>query len=188
MTEIIDFAVRRTRIDGLVVLQMKQAIDDRGTVREFFRASAFDDAGLGPVGPWKQVNLTETRRGAIRGLHGEDMTKLVAVASGRGFGAYLDTRPDSPSAGQLETVDLEPGVQVLVPRGVCNGFQACTDGMQYVYCFDAEWQPGMSGVAVTPLDEDLGIPWPVPIDTSDPSMVSVKDRSAPTWAQLRSGQ
>ena len=69
---------------GLVVLTMKQVTDDRGTVREFYRESAFVDAGLPSLGPWVQVNVTETRRGAIRGLHGEDMHKLVGRRRRRG--------------------------------------------------------------------------------------------------------
>ncbi|MDZ7675242.1 MAG: dTDP-4-dehydrorhamnose 3,5-epimerase [Acidimicrobiales bacterium] len=183
--EIVDFAVEHTAIEDLVVLTMKQVTDDRGTVREFYRESAFAEAGLPSLGPWVQVNLTETRRGAIRGMHGESMHKLVAVAAGRAHGAYVDARAGSATFGAVVTLDLEPGVQVLVPPGVCNGFQAVSDPMQYAYCFDVEWQPGMSGVALTPLDPALGIEWPLSVDPDDPALVSAKDRDAPTLADLR---
>ena len=73
--------------------------------------------------------------------------------------------------------DLEVGVQVLVPPGVCNGLQATTD-CEYLYCFDAEWVPGMAGVAINPLDPALGIAWPLP------PIVSEKDASAPSLAEL----
>jgi dTDP-4-dehydrorhamnose 3,5-epimerase len=184
MPRIVPFDHRTSGIDGLVVLTMKQVTDERGTIREFFRASAFADAGVGPVGTFRQLNLTESRRGAIRGLHAEDMTKLVAVVAGEALGAYVDLRPTSPTVGVVETVRLVPGTQVLVPRGVANGFQALADDTQYVYCFDGEWQPGMAGSACSPLDPDLGIEWPVRVDPDDPSQVSVKDRSLPTRAQL----
>lgn len=184
MVEIVEFSVDPTDIEGLLVLQMKEATDARGTVREFYRASAFAAADIPAVGPWVQVNVTETRRGAIRGMHGEDMTKLVAVASGRAFGAWVDARPSSATTGRVVALDLEPGTQVLVPPGVCNGFQAVTDPVQYVYCFDEEWQPDMPGVAVTPLDPALGLDWPVPVDADDPSMVSAKDRGAPLLAEV----
>ena len=69
------------------------------------------------------------------------MTKVVAVVAGEAFGAYLDLRSESPTRGVVETVALVPGVQVLVPSGVANGFQALVDGTQYVYCFDKEWRP-----------------------------------------------
>jgi dTDP-4-dehydrorhamnose 3,5-epimerase len=171
-------AVVGTAIDGLVVISLKQIGDERGTVREFFRSS--DDSW----GPWQQVNVTETQRGGLRGLHGEDMTKLVGVVAGEAFGAYVDARPSSPTRGAVVTVPLTIGTQVLVPAGVCNGFQALADGTQYLYCFDAEWVPGMAGVAVHPLDPALGIDWPLPVDPDDRAQLSAKDAAQPTLAEV----
>ena len=84
--------VEKTEIDGLVVITMKQVEDERGVVREFYRESAWVSMGLPSLGPWLQVNVTETKPGAVRGLHGEQIHKLVAVASGEAFGAYVDAR------------------------------------------------------------------------------------------------
>jgi dTDP-4-dehydrorhamnose 3,5-epimerase len=181
--EIIDFTSRPGAIEGLIVLTAKQVTDERGTVRELFRRSAFETAGI-PLAPFRQINVTESRRGAVRGMHAEDMTKLTSVAFGEAFGAYVDLRPGSPTFGAVDSVDLRPGVEVLVPAGVANGFQALTDPCQYVYCFDDEWRPGMPGRAVTPLDADLAIAWPVAIDPDDPSQISEKDRDAPRLADL----
>lgn len=179
MVEIVDFAAEATGIEGLFLLTMKQVTDERGTIREFYRESSFVDAGLPSLGPWVQVNVTETRRGAVRGMHGEEMTKLVAVASGAAHGAYVDARPGSDTFGAVVQARLVPGTQVLVPPGVGNGFQSLEGGTQFLYCFDVEWAPGMAGVACTPLDPDLGIDWPLPIDPDDPAQLSVKDRDAP---------
>lgn len=179
MTEIVELHVEDTPIAGLHVLTMKQVSDERGTVREFYRESAFLEAGLPSLGPWVQVNVTESRRGAVRGMHGEDMTKLVAVVAGRAHGAYVDARPESATHGTVVQVPLDIGTQVLVPPGVCNGFQAIEDGTQFLYCFDVEWAPGMAGVACTPLDPQLGIAWPLPVDPDDPAQLSAKDRDAP---------
>jgi dTDP-4-dehydrorhamnose 3,5-epimerase len=171
-------AVVGTAIDGLVVVSLKQVDDERGTIREYHRAS--DESW----GPWLQVNVTETNRGALRGLHGEDMTKLVGVVAGEAFGAYVDTRPTSPTRGAVVTLPLVLGTQVLVPAGVCNGFQALADATQYLYCFDAEWVPGMAGVAVHPLDPALGIEWPLPVDPQDRRQLSAKDAAQPTLAEV----
>jgi len=177
--------VDSTPIDGLVVLRAKQVSDERGVVRELYRASDLAAAGLEPLGRIVQVNLTETRHGAVRGIHAEAMTKLVGVASGEGFGAYVDLRSHSPSRGVVHTVHLVPGVQVLVPQGVGNGFQATAPGpTQYLYCFDAEWQPDMPGRAVSPLDGGLGIAWPLPIDAADRAQISAKDAGAPALDQV----
>ena len=179
-----EFSVDKTEIDGLYVITMKQAEDDRGVVREFFRSSTWAGAGLPAVGPWVQVNVTETWQGAIRGLHGEPMTKLIAVAEGEAFGAYVDARPGSPSFGRTVTTFLGKGQQVLVPEGVCNGFQSVSSSpTQYVYCFDAEWSPDMPGVAVNALDPDLGIEWPIYVDPADRTVLSEKDAGLPSFAE-----
>ena len=172
-------SVRATEIGGLHVVTMKQVVDERGVVREFYRESAWQQVGLPSLGPFVQVNLTESRRGAVRGLHGEAMNKVVAVAAGEAFGVYVDARAGSPSYGAVVTVSLAAGQQVVVPNGVCNGFQTLSETSQYLYCFDAEWQPGMAGVAVNPLDPALGIAWPLP------PVLSAKDAAAPPLAAAR---
>lgn len=175
----------RTAISGLVQIEIKSVTDERGTVREFFRTSAFECSGLEVPDRWSQVNMTWTRRGGLRGLHGEATTKLVGVAWGDALGAYVDARRDSPTYGVSVTVPLAVGMQVLVPAGVCNGFQATSDpGCQYLYCFGTEWEPGMPGVAVNPLDPALGIAWPIAVDISDPATISAKDAAAPRLAEI----
>ncbi len=119
----------------------------------------------------------------MRGIHAEEMHKLVGVASGEAFGVWVDLRP-GPGFGQLVTLPLVQGVQVLVPPGVGNGLQALT-ACEYLYCFDQEWQPGMAGACVHPLDPDLAIGWPQPVDPTDPAQLSTKDAAQPSLAQLR---
>ncbi len=180
----IDLEVTTGDIEGLLVITLKQISDDRGTIRELFRRSAFEAAGVTAVGTFSQVNITETRRGAIRGMHAEDMNKLSTMAAGEAFGAYVDVRPESATYGAVATIMLRPGVEVFVPSGVANGFQSLTEASQYVYCFDQEWQPGMPGLSCNPLDPELAIDWPLAIDPDDPSRLSAKDRSAPMFSEL----
>jgi dTDP-4-dehydrorhamnose 3,5-epimerase len=185
--DIVEFDTRPGAIDGLVVVTMKQVTDERGTVRELFRRTAFDGARI-ELGTFNQINVTESRYGAVRGMHAEETTKLVAVAAGEALGVYTDLRPDSPTFGETESHLLVPGIQVLVPSGVANGFQSLSDPCQYVYCFDTEWQPGMAGRACSPLDPTFTVIWPVPIDPDEPTQISMKDRDAPAladvWAEL----
>jgi dTDP-4-dehydrorhamnose 3,5-epimerase len=179
-----DLSAQTTEIDGLVVVTMKQVEDDRGVVREFYRASTWADAGLPGVGPWTQVNVTETRRGALRGLHGEAMTKVVAIVEGEAFGAYVDTRAESPTFRKTVTTHLTKGQQVLVPEGVCNGFQSISaTPTQYLYCFDSEWRPGMPGISIYAFDPELGIDWPIAVDPADRAYLSEKDAALPSFAE-----
>ena len=181
--EIVEFEVSAGAIDGLRVITVKQITDDRGTIRELFRRSAFEAEGI-DLRRFRQINVTESHRAVIRGMHAEEMTKLLTIVAGEAFGAYVDTRPSSPTFGVVDTVHLRPGIQVLVPEGVANGFQTTSEVSQYVYCFDEEWRPNMPGVAVDPLDPALAIAWPIWIDPDDPSVLSAKDRSAPLLADV----
>ncbi|SHH58484.1 dTDP-4-dehydrorhamnose 3,5-epimerase [Jatrophihabitans endophyticus] len=175
-----DMSVARTAIDGLLLITTKTVTDDRGTVREFFRTSGFGEHEVPVPERWAQVNLTRTVRGGLRGLHGENADKLIGLAAGEAFGAWVDARPGSATRGAVVTAELRVGTQLFVPAGVCNGFQAVTD-CEYLYCFGVEWTPGMAGVAVNPLDPALGIAWPL---TGDDALVSAKDAAAPMFAEL----
>ncbi len=175
------FSVAPTAIDGLMIMQTKEIRDDRGVVREYYRESSFLDAGLPSLGKWLQMNVTESNHGVIRGLHGEEMYKLIGIVAGVAFGAWVDVRPGSSTLGNVVTQRLTIGTQVLVPKGVCNGFQSVSEApTQYLYAFDQEWIAGMAGAAVNPLDPALGIDWPVPVDTSNFAQVSQKDSGAPS--------
>jgi dTDP-4-dehydrorhamnose 3,5-epimerase len=181
--DIVEFDTRPGTIDGLLIVTLKQVTDERGTVRELFRRSAFDAVGV-DLAEFRQINVTETRYGAVRGMHAEAMTKLVAVVAGEAYGAYVDLRDDSPTRGEIDSVTLHPGVQVLVPAGVANGFQSLSSPCQYAYCFDTEWRPGMPGQACSPLDPAFVHLWPVPVDPDEPTQISAKDVAAPTLAAL----
>jgi dTDP-4-dehydrorhamnose 3,5-epimerase len=172
-------------IAGLTVITLKQVSDDRGTVREFFRTSTYSEGPLAGLGQWQQINVTESKHGAVRGLHGESMVKLVSCVAGEAFGVYLDARADSPTYANVVTIVLKPGTQVLVPAGVCNAFQSVSqEGTQYLYCFTEEWKPGMAGIAFSPVDPGLGIEWPVPIDLDNPAHISAKDAGAPRFSAV----
>lgn len=183
--EISPFSASESKIDGLKIINVKMVTDDRGTVRELYRESAHKEVLPQTVSSWKQINLTRTKRGAVRGLHGEAMSKLVTVALGSVFGVYVDTRPESKTFGAVETVHITPGVQVFVPQGVCNGFQALEEHTEYLYFFDNEWLAGMEGTALTPLDPELGIEWPLPIEPGNLEQISEKDAKAPTLQEIR---
>jgi hypothetical protein len=47
-------------------------------------------------------------------------------------GAYLDAPPGSPSRAKTVTARLAKGIQVLVPKGVCDGFQFSPGVTQYL--------------------------------------------------------
>lgn len=186
MLDIKELQVEKTAIEGLLVFKPKQITDERGTIEEFLRLSAVVEHSSEMVAP-VQINRTTTVRGAVRGMHAEDMTKYVSVTVGKVFAAWVDLRLDSPTKGKVVELELEPGTAVLVPSGIGNGFQSISDEPSvYFYCFTQEWSPNMAGVSVSPIDPELGINWPIPIDEENTAQLSAKDRAAMTLAQALS--
>jgi len=173
-----------TGIEGLLVLPERSGRDDRGVVREFYRRSELAEAAGLDV-RWQQINITTTERGAVRGLHGEPMAKLVGLAAGQALGGYVDTRRASPTFGHVCALELSVGMSILVPQGVCNGFQSTGENScVYVYAFTEEWTAGMGGPAISPVDPALGLDWPIAIDASNRSQISAKDAELPTFAEV----
>jgi dTDP-4-dehydrorhamnose 3,5-epimerase len=156
------WAVETTAIEGLWSVRFREADDRRGVVRELYRESDFAASGLPSLGDRPQTNCTETRRGGLRGIHGELAHKLVGLVAGAGYAVAVDLRPSSPTAGRWLGFDLRPGQGLFLSAGLGNAYQSVSDEpSQYVYCFAVEWRPDMPGVHVSPLDPALAIDWPI---------------------------
>ena len=83
----------RPTIPGLLVVDLDVHGDNRGWFKENWQRRKMVAAGLPDFGPVQQNMSFNTRRGATRGIHAEPWDKLVSVATGRIFGAWVDLRP-----------------------------------------------------------------------------------------------
>lgn len=171
-----EMAVEPTSIAGLWTVQARQIKDERGVIREFYRHSVFEAAGLPVV--IDQINITQSGLGAIRGVHGEDMHKLLCVAHGR-----VHAKIVCPNPMVVLEFDLEPGRGLFVSAGLGNSFQSLTPDSQYVYGFSMEWKPDLPGYGICPLDPAVG-EWPIAIDPENRAHVSEKDISLPNLNQV----
>ena len=183
---VVDFTSRPGAIDGLVIVTMKQVTDERGTVRELFRRSAFADAGT-PFGQIDQINVTLTHLGGVRGMHAEEMTKLVAVAHGRAHGVYVEFAPVRRPSGWSTRSTSNPASRSWCPAVWPTASRRSPPDTQYAYCFDP------SGYRACPVRRS-----PRSIHSSSiggrcrstPTirrMISAKDRSALTFAPTHQG-
>lgn len=171
------FEINPTEINGLYTVKFKVFEDERGSVMEFYRQSDFEAAGLPSLGERPQVNAPLTVKGALRGIHAEFAHKLVSVAGGQVYAVIVDLRKESPTAGQWLGLNLSRGDGLFVSKGLGNSFQSTSDEPSvYLYYFEQEWQPTMSGKACNPLDPDLNIDWPI----KEGVIISDKDRNNPS--------
>jgi dTDP-4-dehydrorhamnose 3,5-epimerase len=113
-------------------------------------------------------------------VHAEPWDKLVSVATGRAFGAWVDLR-EGPGFGAVFHLELDPSVAVFVPRGVGNSYQTLEDATAYSYLINAHWRPGRAYDACDLGDPALAIPWPIPLAEAD---LSDKDRSNPALTDV----
>lgn len=174
--------VRTTTLEGVLLFVPTVHRDDRG----FFTRTFDHDvaAGAGVDGTrFVQDSQSRSHRGVVRGMHlrsGEGEAKLVRCARGRVLDVLVDARVGSPTFGRVLTVDLDDVDHAVlhVPRGVAHGWQALSDEADVCYRIDARHDPS-EDVTFRHDDPDLAIPWPMPA-----TLVSERDRSAPSWAEV----
>ena len=169
-----------TPIPGLQVLRIPLYGDARGWFKENWQRQKMVALGLPDFGPVQNNMSYNAAKGATRGIHAEPWDKLVSVAHGKVFAAWVDLR-EGESFGTTFWIEIDPGVAVFVPRGVANSYQALEDETVYTYLVNDHWRPGVVYPAVHLGDETAAIPWPIPLDEAE---VSEKDQQNPRLADV----
>ena len=170
-----ELTVEETPIPGLQVIRLPLHEDSRGWFKENWQRAKMTGLGLPDIRPVQQNVSFNVRRGVTRGIHAEPWDKLVSVATGRVFGAWVDLR-EGPSFGRTHHVEVDPSVAVFVPRGVGNAYQSLEDATAYIYLVNDHWRAGHVYPALALDDASADIPWPIPLDRAE---VSEKDHHNP---------
>jgi len=152
--------LRRTALDGLLVVEPERVADERG-----FFARTYDVEALWPV---VQMSTSfNARAGTLRGLHfqadpyGED--KLVRCTRGAIFDVAVDLRADSPTRHGWFGLELSAGngLALAIPAGFAHGFQTLADSSEVLYAMSTPYVPG-AGRGVRWDDPAFAIEWPEP--------------------------
>lgn len=170
--------VSPTPIPGLLLVRMPVHADNRGWFKENWQRAKMVAAGLPDFGPVQHNIAFNTSAGTTRGIHAEPWDKLVSVATGSVFGAWVDLRAGE-SFGATYTAELDASTAVFIPRGVANGYQTLEDGTAYSYLVNAHWSPEAEYANVNLADETVNVPWPMPLFE-----ISDKDRNHPRLADV----
>lgn len=168
-----------TDIPGLLLIDLAVHGDDRGWFKENWQREKMIGLGVPDFGPVQHNVSFNGVAGTTRGIHAEPWDKLVSVATGRVFGAWVDLR-EGPGFGALVTAEIGPDRAVFIPRGVANAFQTLEDGTTYSYLVNAHWSPDAVYTFVNLQDPTLAVPWPLPL-----TEVSDKDRDHPRLADVQ---
>ena len=179
-----ELKVTETGIPGLKVIDLAVHGDSRGWFKENWQREKMYTLGV-PDKRWVQNNISfNEKRGATRGIHAEPWDKLISVATGSVFGAWVDLRAGSDTYGKAFTCVLDPSKAVYVPRGVGNSYQALEDGTAYTYLVDAHWSLEQKGsyTFVNLADPELAIAWPISLEQCE---ISDADRHHPLLKDVK---
>ena len=173
-------------IEGAWLAESPVWSDERGFFREWFKSEdVFAETGIDFA--IQQANISQSQRGAIRGIHYSvalrGQAKWITCVSGSIRDVIVDIRPSSPTFGKSVLVDLEAldGKAVLIGAGLGHGFASLAPSSTIAYLLSSPYSPSEE-FEINPLDAELGIAWG--IDSAEASL-SEKDKMAPSLAERR---
>jgi dTDP-4-dehydrorhamnose reductase/dTDP-4-dehydrorhamnose 3,5-epimerase len=178
-----ELEIKQTPIPGLLVISLDVRSDNRGWFKENWQRQKMVELGLPDFTPVQNNMSFNNRVGATRGIHAEPWDKLVSLATGRIFGAWVDLRRGD-GFGRCFTVEMGPETAVFVPRGVGNAFQTLAEQTAYSYLVNDHWSPAArdSYTFVNLADETLAINWPIPLEQAE---LSEADKTHPRLADVK---
>ena len=179
-----NFNFKKTKIDGVYIIEPKVFGDNRGYFMESYNKEHFAEAGLNMT--FVQDNESKSSKGVLRGLHFQrkhSQGKLVRVTKGEVFDVAVDLRHGSPTYGMWEGVILneENKRQFYIPEGFAHGFLVLSDEAVFNYKCTDFYSPEYDG-GVMWNDPDINIKWP--LDNIEEVILSDKDKNHPNLKDL----
>ena len=171
--------VIKTKISGLVIIEPKLFVDERGYFFESFNQRDFKTA-VGNV-TFVQDNESKSSYGVLRGLHFQlppyAQSKLVRVIEGEVLDVAVDLRNSSPTFGQYVSVELtaDNHRQLYIPKGFAHGFVVLSQQAIFQYKCDEFYHPEAEG-AIAWNDSVINVDWQIP---AEDIILSARDKIHP---------
>lgn len=148
-----------TLIKDVQIVTLKTFGDERGYFTETFRKEWF------PQRKWDivQTNRSTSQAGVLRGLHYHfHQVDYWFVAAGKIRAALYDLRPDSPTCGKTQTIEMDAENQtgLFIPIGVAHGFVTISDAI-LIYIVDNYYDNGADEHGIAWNDPQIAMPWGV---------------------------
>lgn len=172
----------KTGINGLILIQPKINLDERGHFFESYQKLKFQEIGINA--DFVQDNESKSQKGVLRGLHFQcypfAQGKLVRVINGSVVDVAVDIRRSSPTYGKWFKVLLSEHNKTMmwIPVGFAHGFVTLEDNTIFQYkC--TNYYNKISERSIIWNDPDLNIDW----DFGKP-IVSEKDMKGGMFKDL----
>jgi len=172
-------------IEGAWLVETPVHHDNRGHFQEWFKESLILQA-IGREFDVAQVNISRSKRGVVRGIHGSKsprgQAKWVTCTNGTIWDVVVDIRPESPTFMRSEAFELnhENGKSLVISEGLGHAFLSLQDDSVTTYALSSEYDSS-SEFAINPQDRELAIEWP-----SNNLIFSERDLKAPTLKEFLS--
>jgi dTDP-4-dehydrorhamnose 3,5-epimerase len=173
--------VSTLRLQGLKLVSPRVFRDPRGFFFENYRESLYRSEGIDCS--FVQDNSSFSTKGTVRGLHYQlapGQAKLVSCLSGKIWDVAVDIRPDSPTFGRWEAVELdgESHQQLFIPVGFAHGFCVLSDEAIVQYKVSAPYDPLLER-SILWNDPFLSVPWPI-----QHPILSDRDQKSPLFLEV----
>ena len=183
--------IKKTAIDGVLIIEPKVFGDNRGYFFESFSQREFDEKVAPILGNrviFVQDNESKSSYGVMRGLHFQyppfTQSKLVRCVKGSVLDVAVDIRKGSPTYGQHVAVELteDNHRQFFIPKGFAHGFAVLSETAVFQYKCDEFYHPEADG-GISILDDSLGVDWRIP---TNKAILSEKDTKHPLLKDFNS--
>jgi dTDP-4-dehydrorhamnose 3,5-epimerase len=174
--------IRKTKIEGLLIIEPDVFEDERGFFFESYSAKKYSEFGIDQH--FVQDNFSKSNYGTLRGLHyqiGEfAQGKLCQVLSGKVLDVAVDIRFGSPTFGEYFSLELsnEKKNQLWIPPGFAHGFSVLSKETIFHYkC--TNYYNRESERCIIYNDETLKINWGIKTP-----IISNKDKSGKSFKNI----
>lgn len=168
--------LKKTRFDGLFIIEIDKFDDERGYLCKFFDKETFAKAGI-------SFNLTQVKyvhtksKSTIRGMHFQERPfaedKIVRITKGEVFEVVVDIRKKSKTYGKWFGMKFSSNDKtgMLIPKGFAHGYQTLTDECEVLYLMTGKFSEE-SNKGYRWDDPYFAIRWPMA-----PTAIAEKDKA-----------
>jgi dTDP-4-dehydrorhamnose 3,5-epimerase len=155
--------VKKTSLEGFLIVELETFKDDRGFFLETFQEKSYKEVGI--TDKFVQDNQSRSSKGVLRGMHFQvkrPQAQIVTVMRGCIFDVGVDLRQNSSTFGQWYGVELSDvgQRQVYMAPGIAHGFCVLSDLADLHYkvsrFYDSDDECGMVWN-----DSEVNIDWPL---------------------------
>ena len=148
--------IKKTKIEGLIILKTKIFKDSRGSLKEVYQRRILKKNFVFDV-------MSKSKKGVLRGLHVQtkhSQAKLITVTHGKIFDVAVDLRKKSRTFGKYYSLIIseDSDFSLYIPKGFAHGFLGL-EKENLIMNTCTNYRDKQSEVSIIWNDKDLNIKW-----------------------------